>query len=208
MDTSIVCSIIEASGTIIAAVVAALIAKGIVKKDIQPFIQSYSYHNLLELIEKAQYNIVIITAVGDNLMHKFEDDIEARLKEGVQVRYLLLDPEQYEKMEAYMHGSLAKSENVHTDTVKKLQRLTNEYGSRFQFRTSSIPMSASYIGIDLPFDLGTSSVSPDSMIQVMQYQYMTSAKDCPVTYLSLKRDRKIFNNTVSSMQKMWQEAEI
>lgn len=208
MDPNIVCSIIEASGTIIAAVSAALIAKGIVKKDIQPFIQSYSYHNLLELIEKAQYNIVIITAVGDNLMHKFEDDIEARLEAGVQVRYLLLNYEQFEKMEVYMHGSRAKSGDVHTETVEKLQNFARKYGPKFQFRTSSIPMSASYIGIDLPFDLEVSSVSSDSMIQVMQYQYMTSAKNCPVTYLSLKRDRKIFNNTVSSMQKMWQEAEL
>lgn len=208
MDTSIVCSIIESSGTIIAAVAAALIAKGIVKKDIQPYFQSYSYHNLLELIEKAQYNIVIITAVGDNLMRRFEDDIEMRLKAGVQVRYLLLNHEQYEKMEVYMHGSRAKSVDVHAETMKKLQNFTHKYGAQFQLRTSSLPMSASYIGIDLPFDSGASPISPDAIIQVMQYQYMTSAKDCPVTYLSLKRDKKHFNSTVASMQKMWQEAAI
>lgn len=209
MDVNIICSLIEASGAIIAAVSAALIAKEIVKKDIKPIFQAYSdsTHDLAKVIETATHNIVIFTAAGDKLLEKYRYTIEERIKCGVSVYYLLLNEQRLLEMERYMHLNDTKDENIYSFVKGQLKELNRDYPGKIQSREFPYFMTASYIGVDIPFGEEQDSHFPDSVIQVMQYQYGRKAKDSPISYLSLKRDKNHFEGTLHSMNEMWNDAE-
>lgn len=212
MDTEIICTIIQtvgtlfqALGTVGAAIGAALIARKAVKEDIKPIFQTYSdkTHNVSDIIEKAEHNIVIFTVSGNTLLKKYRYAIEERLKCGVSVYYLLLNEQRLLEMDKYMHGDDIKNENIYSWVMGQLEELNKSYPGKIQSREFPYFMTASYIGIDIPFDDESNSHFPDSVIQVMQYQYRRRARFSPIAYFSFKQDRDQFDGTVASMIKMW-----
>ena len=211
MTTEIICSLIEAGGGILSAIIsttgviiAALIARKVVKNDIKPILKSYSdeSHNPSNLINKAKHSIIIVTASGLKLIPRVKSDIEKKLSAGIQIRFLYLTLDEFLRMEKYLHGDKGKGKiqyNLLTDTLRELSQ---KYRNQFQVRTFSAPMSASYIGIDILSDLG--KVSSNSVIQVMQYQYMINASASPIISLYPGRDAEHFDRTVETIQKMWE----
>lgn len=212
MANEIICSLIEAGGGILSAIIstagviiAALIAKKVVKNDIKPIFKSYSddSHNPSNLINKATHSIIIATASGIKLIPKVKYDIEKKLSAGIQIRFLYLTLDEFLRMEQYLHGDKAKGEMQYRELTNILQELSKKYKNSFQFRAFSAPMAASYIGIDILNDFG--KISSNSVIQVMQYQYMINANASPIISLYPKRDAEHFDRTVESIQKMWEK---
>lgn len=205
MDTNIICAIIQAMGTILAAIVAAFFAKTIVKKDIKPILQSYSdkSHDLRKMIEKARHNIVIVVAAGDKLLSKYEDTIKEKLDSRVHVYYLFLERQKFLEMAQYMQGKAVEDTSDYDRAKHILNRLHAEYEDCVRARVFPYFMAASYIGIDIPFESEQGYVFTESVIQTMLYQYRVMAKDDPITYISLKKNERHYNTTIQSIKNMW-----
>lgn len=201
-------AIISAAGAVIAALIAALIAK-LAFEDLKPVFHSYSDKSLhpKRFIKRARHNIVIITALGNHLMPGIRNELEKKLSNDIQVYYLFLTPNGFLEIQKYLHGDKAKSIDVYNKQKDILESLASTYGSRFQVRTFPFPMTASYIGVDLPLKPEESFLPPSAVIQVMQYQYMVNTEDSPITFLFPKKDEEHFYSTVASMREMWKAGE-
>lgn len=210
MDTgtaTLVSAIIQAVGTIIAALIAALAARRIIK-DVRPLFHSYSdpSHDLRDITQKAESDVFIIAAVGDRLLGKYQSEFERLLQNGIRIRYLLLDTQRFHELERYMHGHPV-SEEIYHNVLNTLSHLHEKYPHHFYARIFHDLMPASYIGVDVwPNPLLSFSFLPSSVIQTMLYQYHIPAEDLPITYLSPKTNKQHFKATVSSMKEMWVSA--
>lgn len=202
---SIVSAAIQATGTIAAALIAAFCAKKIVN-NFQSHTYSNAPENVLSILEKARSDIFIVTAVGDKLMKVSEKVIARRLRQGIHVRYLLLDPLQFRKMEQYMHGDDEKNICIYCDTFKKLLDLQKKYPDLLEVRYFTSHMTASYIGIDTCPDSSRDAALLSPFVQVMMYQYHIRAKDSVLLYLYEKTNRACYDTTIRSMRDMWEDA--
>ncbi len=206
-DPQIVSAFIQAGGTIIAAICAALFAKSIVKESIKPLFKSYSdkSHDLSDLTQNAVNDIFIIVAIGNRLLEKYLSEFESKIKDGIHFRYLLLDMERYKELEIYMNDELSNSDE-YVQVLQKLLKLQSDYPNLVEIRTFHGFMSASYIGIDICPETENLHILSSSIIQAMLYQYRVQAKNSPITYISPKSDEKCYRSTVSCMKEMWRDA--
>ena len=92
-------------------------------KNIKPYFHSYSEktHDAGTIIQNAKNDIFISTAVGNKFLGKYGDIIEEKLKNGIKVRYMLLDLDRFHEMEEYLHGSGKKGEDIHYSVLKKFK---------------------------------------------------------------------------------------
>lgn len=202
---TIISAAIQAAGTIAAALIAAFCAKKIVN--------SFQFHtypnapeNVLSILEKARSDIFIITAVGDKLMEVSEKVIAKRLRQGIHVRYLLLNSLQFREMERYMHGEDEKRICIYYNTLKKLLALQKKFPGLLEVRYFTSHMTASYIGIDTCPNSKRDTALFSPFIQVMMYQYHIRAKHSVLFYLHEKTDRVCYDTTIRSMRDMWEDA--
>lgn len=105
MDVS---SIVQAGGSIIAAVSGAIItgqfAKGIVKNDVPALIHTYSdeNHDVHKVIKRAKKSIYIVVTIGNHLLEEIEDDLRVCLKQGINVYFLMhSEDKEHELKEVY-----------------------------------------------------------------------------------------------------------
>ena len=207
MDNSIISifsASIQALGGILAALITVLLARRIVKEDINPHFQTYSdkSHDVRDVLQNAQNDIFIAAEIGDKLLNSYIDDIEKKLKNGIHVRYLLLDKYEYQKMERYLHNDRPKGANVYNEVMQKLLTLMKAYPELLEVRVFQSFITASYIGIDI----WPKCILLNSGIQIMIYQYNVGAKSSPITYVCPKSDRDSYNTTVKSIKTMWKDA--
>ena len=203
-SANIIAAIIQAGGTILAAVIAALFAKDIVKKDIAPHFRTYkdSPRSLMNVIREARHDVIVVVVVGDNLLKEYLNVFSELLKRNIYIRFLLLDENGFLKMEEYMHGEWKNGVQIRNDTVSMLAKLASNYIHSFEVRVFSNILTASYIGVDIQ-----EKILPSSIIQEMVYLYKTKASDCPITYISPKNDEIAFESTVKAIGKMWDASE-
>lgn len=203
----IISSIIQASGAIIAALIAAQYAKKIVE-DIKFRTYSDDPDDVCHVLKKSKNDILIITVIGDHLLKATEKTLKRKLKSGIHVRYLLLSSDKFLEAEEYLHGSNAKSINVHNRTLRTLQNLQREYPDKFELRFFSSYMTASYIGIDTcSYSInGNTLISP--FIRIMLYQYHVNADDSILWSIYEKTNKKQYDIIASSMIDMWNNATI
>lgn len=203
--TAIISAVIQAVGTIAAALIAALCANRIVKG-----IKFHSYSdapdNICSIMKKARSDIFIITAVGDKLLKTTEEVLERRLRSGIHVRYLLLDLNRFHEMETYMHGNAPKGEDIFYNALEALSRLQEKYPDRMEIRLFSRHMTASYVAIDTCPEPGREPALLSPFIQVMMYQYHVHAKNSVLLYFYEKTDKKRYDATADSMKDMWENA--
>ena len=206
-NPTIVSAWIQAIGTVVAALIAALFAHKIVKDNVSPYFHSYSdiTHDLRDITQKAKSDIFIAVAVGDRLLEKYAFELEERLKAGISIRYLLLDVSRFQELEQYMHGKNIDV-SIHRQVLEILRRWKEKYPTLIDIRIFHDFMSASYIGVDIWPNAANSPVFPSSVIQTMLYQYRIPAAECPITYLSPKSDMKHYKSTVSCIKTMWRDA--
>lgn len=203
---TIIAASIQAIGTIAAALIAVLAARKIAN-DVRPAFHSYSdpSHDLCDITYKAKSDVFIIVAIGDNLLEKYQSEIERLLKYGIHIRYLLLDIEHFQKLESYMHGHPAKPDE-YSQVLAILRELQATYPDNMEVRLFHDLLPASYIGIDVWPAFPTFISSPGAVIQTMLYQYRIRAKKLPITYFSPKTGKRHYKATVESMKKMWVDA--
>ncbi len=173
-------------------------------KNIKPYFHSYSEktHDAGTIIQNAKNDIFISTAVGNKFLGKYGDIIEERLKNGIKVRYMLLDLGRFHEMEEYLHGSGKKGEDIHYSVLKKFGEWEKEYPGLVEAKLFHGYMTASYIGIDIWKD----SPQEFSVFQVMMYQYRTNARRSPITYVFPQKDEKSYDTILDSVKNMWKNA--
>ena len=203
----IIAAIISAVGTIAAAFIAVLFAGKIVKEESRSYFHSYSdkTHNVADIIEKAQSDIFIVVIVGDRFLNKYKKKLEKCLSSGIEVRYLLANKKGFHEQEDYMSGADV-DEKVYMNVLKKLNKLKKKYPDLLDVRAFHTFLTASYIGIDI-WPPPPHSTLPNSVIQIMLYQYHVLAENSPITYLSPKADKNHYTSTVDSIKAMWESAE-
>lgn len=105
-------SIIQAGGTIIAAVLGAIItgifAKGIVKNDVPALVHTYSDkdHDVRKAIKRAKKSIYIVVTIGNHLLKEIEDDLRACLRKGINVYFLMHNEEKAHELKEYINGRI------------------------------------------------------------------------------------------------------
>lgn len=203
----IVAAIIQAVGTIAAAFVAVLFARKIVKEESRSYFHSYSdkTHNVADIIEKAQSDIFIVVIVGDRFMNKYKKKLKKCLSNGIQVRYLFANKNGFHEQEKYLNGANV-DEKIYIGVLRELNKLKKHYPDLLDVRAFHTFLTASYIGIDI-WPSPPYSTLPNSVIQVMLYQYHVHAESSPITYLSPKADKNHYTSTVDSIKAMWESAE-
>lgn len=204
MPPEIIAALIGAGGAILAAIIAAFLARSIVKDTVNPYFHSYSdkSHDLKKITNKAKHDIFIVVAVGDKLTKKYRSEFERLLSAGIQIRYLLLSEERFRELEQYMHEE-PDSIRIYTQTLGILRELKEKYPETIDIHLFDNFLPASYIGIDAWPDSISSPTLPSSIIQIMLYQYRVHAKDSPIVYLSPRSDIKRYNTTVQCIEAMW-----
>lgn len=172
-------------------------------KNSKPYYHSYSekIHDAGTIIQNAQSDIFIATAVGNKFLAKYGDAIEERLKAGVKVRYMLLDLDRFHEMEEYLHGSGKKDDEIHYSVLKKLKAWRQEYPDLVKAKLFHGYMTASYIGIDIWEDTPLEF----SVFQVMMYQYRTNARRSPIMYVFPQKDEKSYDTILDAVKYMWKD---
>lgn len=205
--SEIIAAIIQAGATIVAALIAVLLAGRVIKKEFKPLFRSYSdkSHNLSDIIGKAKSDIFIVAIVGDQLLGTYGDELEKYLEKGIQIRYLLCDKYRFKDQEKYMHGRDVEVA-VYEKVICKLEDLKKEYSKQLDVRIFHEYLTASYIGVDI-WPAFPRRTHPDSIIQIMLYQYRVVAEHSPITYLSPESDRVHYWSTVRSIKEMWEASE-
>lgn len=207
----IICAVIQAGGAIAAAVWAAHIAREVVKKDIKPLFQSYNdkSYDFSDVIGKAQHNIVIIAASGFSFLKHHKRAIKKKLRSGVSVYYLFLDKDQFKEMRKYTHGEDGEGdcvEKFYSPVEKTLKKLLKKYPAWLRVKVFPHFMTASYVGVDIPFPERGERPLLHSAIQIMPYQYLCAARESPISYIYYNQDKKLFMKTINSMKDMWDES--
>lgn len=204
--SEIISAVIQALGTITAALIAALWANRIVN-GIKLRSYSDAPDNIRSVLKKARSDIFIITAVGDNLLKTVERDLAQRLRSGIHVRFLLLDLNRFHEIEKYLHGKNPKDEEIFYTVLKTLCRLQQQFPESLEIRIFPGYMTASYIGIDTCPDASRDRALLSPFIQVLLYQYHISVKNSAILYFYEKTDQRYYDSTVESMRDMWEDAE-
>lgn len=201
---------IEAVGTITAAFIGAGLLGKSVKKGLQSGFTKYSdeKHDVSILFRKAEKEIIIVVVLGNHLVEYYRKQLEKCLKRDVKIKYLLLSKERLLEMERYTNEELSENEEkswieIRKKTIDCLKELEAKYQGKIMIKEFSGFMPASYIGIDIDNTPGGNR--EDAVIQAMIYQYNNEAKQSPINYLSQKKDGDVFDNTVKSIEDMWQD---
>lgn len=208
--SEILSAVIQAIGTISAAIIAAVFANIIVKKHSPSYFHSYEdkHHNLTDITRKAKNDIFIVAAIGGNLIERYIDEFEKYLQRGIEIKYLILDNEYIYVLEKYLHGkNFPEFEEAVRVARERLRKLENEYPDLFEVREFHSFFTASYIGIDIWKTPDDYSDSRNSVIQTMLYQYNIGTEKSPITYISPKNDYKQYQTTVKSMKEMWNDSD-
>ena len=204
-NREIFAAVIESCGVILAAVIATLSARKIVKESVNSRFHSYSEkaHVAKDLLLQAQNDVCIVVAIGDIFFKKYEKYLIKLIKKGIKIRYLLLEENRLKEAEEYMHGK-AGDNAFRSDVVNRLREIKKEHKYKFEIREFDSYMTASYICIDA--FLPDKDFISSSGVKIMLYQYKTSAESSPTTYISPKSDEKEFITTVQCIKQMWEDA--
>ena len=213
MDVS---SIIEAGGTIIAAISGAIItglfARGIVKNDVPALIHTYSdkSHDVRKVIRRAKTSIYIVVTIGNHLLNEIEKDLRASLKKGINVYFLMHNEEKGHELKEYINScevDIKYTKDKINEVYTILRRLKKGRPSgRIVVKSSSLNFTASYVAIDIENAIYGGKIPPHALIQIMLYQYGVQAADSLLDCLSPRKDQEeVFRNTAKCISDMWRE---
>lgn len=227
MSSEIGSAIIQALGTIVAAIIGVGYLEKIIHKEIVPSFFSYSEpnHDLWEILRSATTEVVFVVAYGDQLLQKHKKHLAALLRKGITIKFLMLDPENAIRMGTeYMYALdrpiLSNKKGIETyvniidgyrSSLKALKELHDgSNGKYLEVRQTKLPLSASYVAIDLPdacYNDSPNTPHRRPVIQMMVYQFAVVSEYSPITYLTPQKCPEQFTNTGHSIQEMWDSSE-
>lgn len=197
--TDLLGSLIEAAGIVVAAKIGVKGFDSITQKRIDNY-QSKN-HDLGKLLMKAEVEITIVAAYGDELLNQYASTIADCMRHGIAVRYLMHTIDAAEKMnEDFLCRKDARTKDEVINVRKKLHSLHSV--GQIEVREWNQPLTASYIGIDL----NQKSPKSEPTLQIMTYLYNTPSNETPISYITYKEDYKHFLVTVNSINQMWDNA--
>lgn len=204
-------SIIQASGTIIAAVLGALIAAGyigkIVKKDVVPrfFFYKDNDHDAHKIMRKAKGSIYIIASIGDIFLSKHEKHLRSYLARGVKIHYLVQAKQQNEELEKFIGADLEtyKGNNTWEATMRKLIQLHNDFKNEFEVKESNLFFTTSYIAIDIDQNANNGEYSIEPVIQATFYQYGLHTGESPATFFTPRSSGTLYGKIKDCILDMW-----
>ena len=211
-------ALIGAGGTVLAAILGALIAGGYISKmfnrNVLPLFRTYSdeRHDAHKLMRRAKESIYFVVSIGDELLKKYEKQMKSYLKRGIELKFLIHEEAKYFELESFINGSLEIDKDgpmdARNETMEKIRILKKDYPGLIEIVEFPLFFSASYIGVDIDAEKSpaTNEWPSSSLIQVMLYQYRVPAKDSPITYFTPKANRELFESTAESIIAMWDNA--
>lgn len=201
----IACALIEFWGIVLAAVIGVGGLKKIAREGFDTYFTSFSSkrHNLKRIINRAEKEVTIVVAYGDNLLKECESLLGERMRQGIKVNFLMLSKDQAFRMSQYYYQEasekITKGIQYSLRCIEELKKIDN-----FGIKTWPYPLAASYIAIDCGITSGF--LQNDALIQIMIYQYGVPTPEAPITYLSHEKNADIFKRTIDSLSKMWSDA--
>lgn len=208
ITSSITCSIIEAIGVIVAAFIGAGYLGNIVKKTAESHFFNYAdkKHDLNEILRHAKKSITIVANCGDKLLEKHGSDLSRHMRNGVKVKYLLLDFEGYTHMDTYMSGEKTADYSALLLSLESLKCLKQQDYGNLEIRISRSVFTASFIGVDLERRRTTNNWHPNAVVQIMTYLYRTKAENDPIATLCCEDPR--FDDVANSVKALWDSGEV
>lgn len=192
-------SLIEAAGIVVAAKIGVKGFDSITQKRIDNY--QAKNHDLGKLLVKAEVEITIVAAYGDELLNQYASTIANCMRHGIAVRYLMHTIDAAEKMNKdFLCKKNAQTKDEVTNVRNKLHSLHS--AGRIEVREWDQPLTASYIGIDL----NEKRQKCEPTLQIMTYLYNTPSKETPISYVTYKEDYKRFSVIVKSINQMWDNA--
>lgn len=171
--TDLLGSLIEAAGIVVAAKIGVKGFDSITQKRIDNY-QSKN-HDLGKLLMKAEVEITIVAAYGDELLNQYASTIADCMRHGIAVRYLMHTIDAAEKMnEDFLCRKDARTKDEVINVRKKLHSLHSV--GQIEVREWNQPLTASYIGIDL----NQKSQKSEPTLQIMTYLYNTPSNETPI----------------------------
>lgn len=215
MESSIISSLVESVGTIVAAGVGAFIAGDYVskafKRDISPKFQKYADkdHDVSSIMNKAVESIYIIMSIGDHLLEKHEDDFKSYIKSGVKLNFIVHEAKRYYELEDYINCDVEKRKEFYSqirkNTLEKLRKLRQGHEKLVEIREFDSILTVSYIGVDIESDSGKWRRS--AMIQLMPYQYRVQTKNNPIIRITPKENIVHFETVKTCITDIWKKGE-
>ena len=213
MDSSIISSLIEAIGTIVAAGVGAFIAgdyiSKVFKRDIAPKFQKYAdkRHDASSIMNKAEESIYIIVSIGDQLLKKHEDDFKSYLKSGVRLKFIIHKEEKYYELEEFINSDVRTKRGFYSqirrETIDKLRKLKQGHKGLVEIREFDSILTVSYIGVDIEGD--GDKWRRSAMIQLMPYQYKVQTRNNPIIRVTPKENLVHFETAKKCIIDIWKK---
>ena len=185
-------AIIDALGTITAALLASNYLLQLLKKSTYFTHYADKAHNVRYLLSKAKINIYFIAACGNDFLSKHRKWLESYMKNGKTINFLLLDKKHYSMMSQYVSGGKKTDWKPLIDSLNILIELKSTYKDKINIRVLNGLLTASYIGIDIGEEYKS-----NSEIQIMMYQYNTDTKDSLITRIQKNRNEEEYINCYS-----------
>lgn len=201
--TEILSGLIQAFGTMIAAVIGVYYAGRIVKKSVVNY--SDEENDLRIIMRKAKKSIIIIANCADGFLERYCDDLQKYMRNGVQINFLLLDMENYAYMDRYITGKEKADYAALKKSLKYLQKLKEFKADKLCVRVFHSYLTASYICVDLEKNPQSGMWADDTIIHMMLYQFNTRPCKSPIMYVSPK-DKEKFNLIAESVYAIWDSA--
>lgn len=198
MPEQVTAAIIDALGTITAALLASNYLAHIFKKSTYFTHYAAKTHNAGYLLRKAKSNIYFIAACGNKFLFKYRKILESSMRNGRTINFLLLDKNNYSMLEQYINGRNYPDWKALIDSLNILIELKNTYTDKINIRILNGLLTASYIGIDIDEEYKS-----NGEIQIMIYQYNTHTKDSLITRIQRKRNKKEYENVANNILDIW-----
>lgn len=191
-------AIIEALGTITAALLASNYLLQLLKKSTYFTHYADRTHNVRYLLCKAKINIYFIAACGNGFLSKHRKRLENYMRNGKTINFLLLDKNNYSIMMQYVNGSNKTDWEPLIYSLTILIELKRKYRDKINIRVLNGLLTASYIGVDIGEEYKS-----NGEIQIMIYQYNTHTKDSLITRIQKNRNKKEYENVANSILDIW-----
>ena len=215
MDNAIWGSVVGAAATIFAALINGGIFRNTIRKEIVPNFFSYSepHHDLWPLLRSAKEEIIIVVAYGDRLLKGQKEHLECLLKRGIRIKYLMLDPGKALEMgtsfiyptsplDYVLRARRLEAKAEISDALSSLEMLQRSVPGGMEIRMTSLPLTASYIAIDLPTRV-TNPSRCNALIQMMVYQFGVMPENSPIAYLRFKNEKEKLPHCIYKEQACW-----
>lgn len=198
--------LITSGGAVLAAGIAAGKLGKAAKESVTSYFKSFDRdYDVGDLMRKAKHDITIVVLYGVNLMDDYSCVLRRCVKNGINVRYLMLNIGLAKEMsKKFLREGESVQNNIQSCVNTVRSQLMGFHGTgSVEIREWQNTMPVSYIAIDIA---GDGCADDEAIIHMMAYLYDTPTKKSPIVHLTKKRDGEKFTTTAGAINRMWEDA--